>query len=351
MKKIWVKEKCQEEALKYKTRGDFRKYSGSVYVIALKEKWIDEICMHMEVIKYPKGYWTKERCQEEALKYKTRSEFSKNSVSAYGKAWDSKWLDEICSHMITIGNHYNRSIYSFEFNDNHVYVGLTYDIEKRKKQHYKRGPVIKHIINTGEIPVFKILTNYISNELAVIKEKEFLDYYINNNWKILNSMKPGALGGGKTKWTRDKCQEEALKYHDIKSYRKDSLSYRAAVRNKWLDEICSHMNRSKNVVNYWTKDNCIKHALLCNSRIEFSKKFPGGYAASRNNGWLDEICSHMKYVEKKPKGYWTKDNCKKEAMNYNTRGNFQKNSRSAYQISSRNGWLDEICSHMFYATS
>lgn len=344
--KIWVKKKCQEEALKYKTRGEFRKYSGSAYGRALKENWIDEICEHMEVIKHPKGYWTRERCQEEALKYNTRADFNKNSVSAYSKAWDCKWLDEICGHMNIIGNHYNRCIYSFEFSDNHVYVGLTYNIEERKKQHYKRGPIRKHIINTNELPIFKILTDYISDELAVIKEREFLEYYINNNWKILNSVSTGALGGGKIKWTKDKCHEESIKYNDVKSYREGSLSYRSAVRNKWLDEICSHMNRNKNVFNYWSKDNCTKSAFLCSSRIEFSKRFPGGYAASINNGWLNEICSHMKYKEKKPKGYWTKENCEKEAIKYNTRGEFQKNSRSSYQISSRNGWLNEICSHM-----
>jgi predicted GIY-YIG superfamily endonuclease len=303
----------------------------------------------------PKNYWTKEKCQEEALKYKTRSDFNKGSLSAYCKAWDCKWLDDICSHMDIIGNHYNRCIYSYEFNDNHVYVGLTYNIEERKKQHNKRGPVKTHILDTGNLPIFRILSDYMSNEMAVIKEREFLEYYISNNWKILNSVKTGALGGGKTKWTKERCQEEALKYNNIKSYKKGSLSYRAAIRNKWLDEICSHMNRSKNVFNYWTKDKCIECALLCKSRVEFSKKFPGGYTASKKNSWLDEICKHMKYVEKKPKGYWTKENCQIMAVKYNSRSEFQRESRSAYQISSRNGWLDEICNHMtkkdIYATS
>ena len=65
--KKWNKEKCLIEALKYGSRGEFRKYSGSAYGRALKEKWMDEICVHMIFIKYPKGYWTKEKCQEEAM--------------------------------------------------------------------------------------------------------------------------------------------------------------------------------------------------------------------------------------------------------------------------------------------
>jgi hypothetical protein len=88
--------------------------------------------------------------------------------------------------------------------------------------------------------------------------------------------------------------------------------------------------------------------------LEFSKRFPGGYTASKKNKWLNDVCSHMEYVEKKPKGYWTKENCQSIAIKYNSRGVFQKESRSvfqkesrsAYQISSRNGWLDDICKHM-----
>lgn len=346
MRNIWDKQRCIEEAMKYKTRGEFRKHSGSAYNRSIKEGWIDDICKHMISIKKEKNYWTKNRCQEESLKYKTRSEFNKSSVSAYSKAWECKWLDEICSHMNTIGNHHKRCIYSYEFDDNHVYVGLTYNIEERKKQHDKKGPVKNHILKTGNLPTLKLLTDYILSELAIVKESEFLDHYISNNWKILNSVKTGALGGGKTKWTKERCQEEALKYNNIKSYRENSLSYRAAVRNNWLDEICNHINRSKKTFKYWTKEKCQEEALKFKTRKEFENEFPGGYAASIRNGWLSEVCSHMKYLEKKPKGYWTKDKCKKEAMKYKTRSDFQKNSRSSYQISCRNKWIDEICSHM-----
>jgi len=57
----------------------------------------------------PNGYWTYERCKEEALKYMTRGEFAKES-KAYDIAWREKWLDKICSHMITCGNLYKMLI-------------------------------------------------------------------------------------------------------------------------------------------------------------------------------------------------------------------------------------------------
>lgn len=53
--------------------------------------------------KFPFGYWNdKDRCRAEAAKYNTRSEFLRGSVSAYNSAYKHKWLDEICSHMISL---------------------------------------------------------------------------------------------------------------------------------------------------------------------------------------------------------------------------------------------------------
>lgn len=346
MKKILVKEKCIEESLKYKTRGELRKNSPSIYNTIIRNKWQDVAFSHMIQVVNSKNYWTKEQCHIEALKFKHRSEFSKKSKSAYSKAWDMKWLDDICGHMENVGNLNKRCIYACEFDDNFVYIGLTYNMEIRKQQHIKRGTVKKHIDKTGNYPVFKILTEYLNEKLAIIEEREFLKIYTKNNWKILNVAETGALGGGRVKWTKEKCQEESLKYNNVKEYKKNSNSYRAAVRNKWLDDICSHMSRTKKNFNYWIKDRCAQKALLCKSKFEFQKLFPGGYSASKKNMWLEDICTHMEIKKIKPKGYWTKENCHKEAIKYNSRSKFQRGSRSAYQISLRNNWIDEICRHM-----
>ena len=67
----WIKERCREEALKYKTKVEFRNNSGGAHTIARSNGWLDEICTHMV---RPKAYnfkWTKEKCHEEALKYET----------------------------------------------------------------------------------------------------------------------------------------------------------------------------------------------------------------------------------------------------------------------------------------
>ena len=56
-------------------------------------------------------------------------------------------------------------------------------------------------------------------------------------------------------------------------------------------------------------------------------------------------------ADRKPIGFWTKENCQEEAFKYNNRGDFFKNSKTAYNISVSNKWHDEICSHMEIVTA
>lgn len=74
--------------------------------------------------------YNKDVCHEAALQCKYRSEFAKNFKGEYFAALRNGWLDEICSHMIVLGNHYKRCIYAYEFPNiegrDYVYVGLHY---------------------------------------------------------------------------------------------------------------------------------------------------------------------------------------------------------------------------------
>ena len=93
--RFWTKERCQEEALKYTTRRDFQKGCGSAYNAAKRMGVLDTICAHMPRTNKPAGYWTKARCLKEAKKNKSMSEFRKNCPSAFNIAWRNGWIDEI----------------------------------------------------------------------------------------------------------------------------------------------------------------------------------------------------------------------------------------------------------------
>jgi hypothetical protein len=89
----WNYDSCYKEAQKYHTLKDFRKKSPAAYNTVCKNGWQNEYTW-LETINHKPGYWTYERCYEEAKKYKTRKQFQVGNKSAYGKALKEKWLDE-----------------------------------------------------------------------------------------------------------------------------------------------------------------------------------------------------------------------------------------------------------------
>jgi len=239
-KGYWTKERCKEEALKYETRTTFKLNSGGAYNSTQQNKWLDELCSHMNDIIKPKNHWTKERCREEALKYKNRSEFQRFSPGAYIKSRKNKCLDGFCIHMKD-NNNTKRIIYSYEFSDNCVHIGLTNNIKRRKRDHKKEGTVYDYYQKNKNYN-FSQLTDYLEVKKAQEMEEFYVEQYKKNDWKILNIAKTGSIGSNILKWTYEKCSEEALKYDTRKKFAIGSSgAYQRAQQNKWLNDVCSHM--------------------------------------------------------------------------------------------------------------
>lgn len=244
----------------------------------------------------PNGYWTYERCKEEAMKYEKKNIFQIERSSAYNAIYRNKWFD-LFDHMIIQGNKYKRIIYVFEFIDNSCYIGLTGNIKKREKQHLLKDPnsaVFKHILKTGLCPVLIIKSDYIDVEDSIKMESDVLNEYRNKNWNILNIAKTGGIGSANIKWTKEKCIMEANKYKKISEYQNESKSsYNAALKNGWIDEVCAHMHRCKSKSGYWNNEElCKKEALKYKNISEFKKKCWSAYNYSKKNGWLDDFLAN-----------------------------------------------------------
>ncbi|MFA6089898.1 MAG: GIY-YIG nuclease family protein [Candidatus Woesearchaeota archaeon] len=452
----WTKEMCLNEAIKYTTRKDFVKYSPRAYNSAYNNGFLDEICSHMEYIfkpngywtydkcleltkqyttlnqftkdhspvlntirkngwnelvshltvaKLPNGYWTYEKCKKEALKYKSRSEMK--GSTAYHIILSNKW-DELLSHMIPLTSLAKRFIYAFEFEDNHVYVGLTYNIKKRYSDHLcedktkRHQPVKKHHIATGSNFLFKtLIDNAVPIKEAQKLEHQFIEDYRQKGWIVLNKAKAGGLGGMREIYTEKYCKEQLSKitkfselskvlpthaisklkekniFNDLTSHlipdvhysghwnnkencRLEALKYKtktdfqkykhrafeASVKNGWIDEICSHMEKKVILKDFYSNiENCRVEAMKYKCKKDFNKKSHMAYVYSNQNGWIDEICSHMIDSRKVyPKINF--NTCKEEALKYNYKEEFRKNSRTAFYYAYYNGWLTEITSHM-----
>ena len=243
-KNYWTKEKCQEIALKYNSRSEFEKLDSYVYSKSLKMNWLNDICKHMHYIHKHNNYWTFDKCKDEALKYTNKSEFQKKSKGAYAFANRNNILNDICSHMIKVGNREHRCVYVFEFEDNCAYVGLTYNIIKREIEHNRKGTVYIHIKQTNSKYILKQLTDYIKKEDAQREEEYYMIKYKNEGWNLLNINKISTLGGSTIFWTYDKCKDEALKYnYKIDFIKNANCAYSSAIKNNWLNDICSHMKK------------------------------------------------------------------------------------------------------------
>ena len=199
-------------------------------------------------------------------------------------------------------------------------------------------------------------------------------------------------------WSFDRCNEEARKYAKRSHFKNQSPSAYGAARKKgWLDEICTHMDlsrtqkktvwsnledckteaskyrnrsdfQSRNKVAYtiakekgwldllfdipstahhsWWNDKarCHAEALKYTSMSDFIEYANGAYASVLKHGWKDEVCSHM--TKKWEKKWADKEVCRKEALKYRTRSEFQNGNDGAYTYALRHGFLDEICTHM-----
>ena len=92
--KKWINyETCEKESKKYTNRADFWRFSHSAYRQALKNNWLDKFTWLVPQCN-KKGFWTYQKCKEEALKYKTFYDFEKNSVTASNKSRKMGWIKD-----------------------------------------------------------------------------------------------------------------------------------------------------------------------------------------------------------------------------------------------------------------
>lgn len=128
--------------------------------------------------------YTKEICEEYAKQCKTKKDFRElfggsvlGAASRHAKL-DPEWLERITEHFVPLGNMFNRLVYVAKFDNNCIYVGLTYNLQRRIKDHYRKGSVYNHIKrNNGILPEWEILTDFVDVKIAQFLEKSFVVSY------------------------------------------------------------------------------------------------------------------------------------------------------------------------------
>lgn len=88
---------------------------------------------------------------------------------------------------------------------------------------------------------------------------------------------------------------------------------------------------------YWNEDNCRKEAMKYNSRNEFKHGNNSAYNVARKYGWIDYYEWLIPQLE-----IWSYEKCLEIAKKCVTKAEFKEASSKAYQAASHNGWLEKF---------
>lgn len=345
----WTYKALETSANKYNSVKDWRTEEPSAYATACARKLLPKLTKHMSKI-IVHGYWTKEKVLASAKKFETIVSWVTNESSAYGAARKNGWLKEATKHMRPVGNKKIRCVYSIKVKGKKIiYIGLTGDIKRRMRDHFRDNPKIIDLVNKFGVKslIQKQLTDYILADKAIKIERKLVSEYRNQNYKVLNIAKAGSLGGTTIKWTKKKIIFEAKKYKTIAEWLKnDVLSYKAAWSMGILKEATKHMERLWE--KKWTDEKIIEAALKHKTFKLWLQKDKNSYAAAQKRNLLNDprITEHLTKVEGSTVWKWTKEKILKDAKKYSTRSSWKRNSPSAYRASKERGCFDEAVKHM-----
>jgi hypothetical protein len=92
----WSEKTVCDDAKKYVSKSEWMKASGSAYVIAHRNGWLERACRHM----VPKlKTWDMTSVLASAKKYANRAQWKKEEAGAYKAAARHGWLEEATAHM------------------------------------------------------------------------------------------------------------------------------------------------------------------------------------------------------------------------------------------------------------
>ena len=294
---IWTEKSVYNEALKFRTKTEFRTNCSPAFNLAKKMGWLDNYTWFPQRTTV-KRVWTREDCYEEAKKYNTKAHFRKGCPSAYNKAKSNGWFQE----------------YTW-FENGHVLEGA-----KRKRWTYETCyEAAKKFTKRSDFLNAKGL----SRAYKVARANGWLKDY---TW-FEEFSKPAGY------WNFDRCYEEARKYESLLEFREKSQSACViARRNGWLEKYDWLVIRR----NRWTYNECYELAQKFTSRTDFKKSYKSAYQASIENEWINDYT----WFKNKPKyRYWTQQKCFEEAKKYTSKKEFAENNSSAYSIACKNGWI------------
>ena len=197
----WTKEAVFDEAKKYSTRAKLKYANNTVYYVARINGWLDEL-FGKEKNKKPIRKWTKEAVFEESKKYNTRHNFQVGNETAYKKALENGWLDEMT--WLEVVGHFIKWTKEAVFEESKKYI--------TRNSFHKGSP--------GAYYAARI--------------KGWLN---DMTWLVPD-----------VKWTKEAVFDESKKYMSRGLFKKGAVSaYQLARKNGWLNEMTWLCKKNKKI--------------------------------------------------------------------------------------------------------
>ena len=284
--------------------------------------------------------WTNEMLKEEALKYNTKNDFRKGSMGAHSASIRRGLLNEICSHMIIKRNIWTEELLRKEA----LKYNSRSEFSKKSNREYKASikigildEICSHMIKLGNtynryIYIINFENNSVYIGITNNLERRKLEHIENSSNKHVRK-----LMNNRVKYT---FNSNNILY-DINDIGKMECSIIEKYKEKGYNVLNISKGGELGASNKWTYDIIKEEALKYNTRSDFEKN-SGAYSSAIRQGLLDDVCSHMitQHIT------WSDDIIREEALKYNTRSDFMKNNVNAYNAASRRGILNDVCSHM-----
>ncbi len=233
----WTKENVFNEGKKYEYRSDFYRKSPGAYHVALSNNWLDEIFSEKRK-PIPIYKWTKEAVFEESKKYDTRYHFQNGNESAYKKALDNNWLDEM-TWLKKVG-HFIKWDEKSTFEESKKYI------TRNNFRHGSPGAYYAALSNNWLDKMEWLKPDIIWTKEAVFEEskkhKTKTEFKRGNDWAYRLAIKNGWINEMNwlkpySKYTKEDVFEESKKYDSRNQFKHNSSMYQIALKHKWLDEM------------------------------------------------------------------------------------------------------------------
>lgn len=93
----WTLERCMEDARLFSKRSHWMRQSSGAYDKALKQGWIEACCKHMDTAE--RKLWDLDGCKLEASKYASMNEWGRLSPNSLRAAYRYDWVSACSLHM------------------------------------------------------------------------------------------------------------------------------------------------------------------------------------------------------------------------------------------------------------